>query len=528
MALTHVLMWDDEYGYRPVTVCEAALEHRETVSASRGIFICDICHQNVMFTMGRVRPRHFRHDSTALTKDCEQRSVQYECTQKYWTFQRYLHTLPLRLKQMAGQYRLELGFLALSEESLGLCRGKTLCINGQNSKGILYDIAERLQPECLTWLDVGTVPAESYSLSLEDGGALPPRWPHQVDGVNEMSLFDAASGKKLPPAPDVVVGKEYIVACRTNIHQCYAYDVSIVLISRKEHGWDGWNLYRVTARRFSKIAAHFFLRFRATLTKCPPRIFPLWPAFVRTPHLTYHNAQELFIFIEGDNAQVQLFPERHTYMQGNERARVFCFAAGSKKQMVTGVDDEYLLQVGRTHMLRYDYFIRKELNQTAFLPEVTVTDPQGTVLNENQIETQPSGIIVQVFAPFDGEAWLEKDGFLLTRIELKGGEKRELKVNRGQTLTIFQGLDRIRSIHFYRPKGKNFGDVCNKESLDDALLCRRLQRMTGDEVPAAHILGMAVQSFREYRATCAWLLMRKAEGRISARALSLIRTLMSE
>lgn len=135
---------------------------------------------------------------------------------------------------------------------------------------------------------------------------------------------------------------------------------------------------------------------------------------------------------------------------------------------------------------------------------------------------------IRISASFDGEVWLEHDGFLVNRKKLKGGDELELTVNTGQTLAIFQGLDRIRSIVFARPNLSRPGVGLNKGLWNDALLCRRLRRLTGDEVPTVHALTEAVRFFQSYRATGAWLRMRKAEGSISARALSLLLTLMNK
>ena len=86
----------------------------------------------------------------------------------------------------------------------------------------------------------------------------------------------------------------------------------------------------------------------------------------------------------------------------------------------------------------------------------------------------------------------------------------------------------IRSIVFARPTLSRPGVGLNKGLWNDALLCRRLRRLTGDEVPTVHALTEAVRFFQSYRATGAWLRMRKAEGSISARALSLLLTLMNK
>lgn len=529
MSLSHVLMRAGKHGYRPVTEAEADQKYPATVSADSGIFICEICSQPVTFTAGKVKVRHFRHSSKAENKDCEERTVQYGNALPIYGFQQALHTLPLRVVQVAGRYRLELGLLALSGEHLMQYSGHMLLIEGQHTKPFSYDIEERLLPDRLTWLDVGNVPAKSYQLSLSGGMRLPFRWPRQVDGMSDITLFDAETGKRLPPFPDVEVGREYIVAIHGRSNPWNMGDVSVKYLSPHEHGWKGWVLLSAKALRFTKLSARFFLQFQAILTKhTAPNIFPLWPAFVRTPHLIYYDAKELFIFIGGEDTTVHLFPATNVSEFKRGRARIIRFAPGRRKQMVTDACAGQLLEIGRSHMLRYDYFIRRELEQTAPRPIVMVTDQRGTMLQKDWIEGVPRGTAIRVLAPFNGEVWLENGGILSDQRELKGGEELELKVNPGQTLTIFQGLDRIRSIVFARPNQQGPEGGHNKESWYDAQLYRRLRRLTGDEISATHLLAEAVLFFRGYRATGAWLRARKAEGRISARALAQLRMLMEE
>lgn len=524
MSLSNVLMWTDKHGYRPVTELEAAQVYHETVSAHSGIFICGICTQAVTFTAGNIRVRHFRHNSAAENKDCEERSVQYGNAQPNYRFQQTLHTLPFRLTK---KYRLELGLLALSKDCLIRYSGQTLRIAGQGTKTFSYDIAERLLPERLTWLDVGNAPAKSYALSLPAGLSLPSQWPHQVDGIDTIALFDAETGKRLPPRPDVEVDREYIVAIRGKPYWIPPSDASQKIIPPHEHGWSGWTLCKVKALRFSKMAARFFLQFQAMLTNRVPSIFPLWPAFVRTPHLIYHDAEELFIFVGGEDTKVRLFPPASQAILKSGRARIIRFTAGIRKQVLTGASAQ-LLEVGRTHMLRYDYFIRRKFDQVAPLPEVKITNSHGAVISEDWVESISPGSTIGIFAPFDGEILLENDGVIFDRQKLKSSEELRLKVNTGQIVTIFQGLDRIRSLVFARPGQKRFEGGQNKALWDDALLYRRLSHLTGDEVPAVHLLAVATNFFRGYRATAAWLRMRKAEGRISARALTQLRALMEK
>ena len=524
MSDSHVLMWAGDRGLRPITSAEADKLFPKTVAARSEIFICELCHQYLTFTSGNIRERHFRHSKTAENKECEERAVQYGNALPTYGFQQTLHTLPFRL---TGKYRLELGLLALSEDCLIRYSGQTLRIAGQGINTFSYDIAERLLPERLTWLDVGDTPAKNYNLYLSEGSPLPPQWPHQVDGMDTLALFDAETGKRLPPRPDVEVAREYIVAIRGKRCWIPPSDVSQKTIPPHEHGWSGWTLCKVTALRFSKMAARFFLQFQAMLTNRAPSIFPLWPAFLRTPHLIYHDAEELFIFVGGEDAKIRLFPPASQAILKSGRARIIRFIAGVRKRVLTGASGQ-LLEVGRTHMLRYDYFIRKKLDQIAPLPKVKITNSHGAVICEDWVEGISPGSTIGILAPFDGETLLENDGVIFDRQKLKSSEELRLKVNTGQTLTIFQGLDRIRSLVFARPGQKRFEGGQNRTLCDDARLYRRLSRLTGDEVPAVHLLAVVTHFFRGYRATGAWLRMRKAEGRISARALAQLRALMEK
>ena len=58
MALTHVAMWNN--GWKDITIEEAIKLHPGgLVSAKSGLFMCKLCHQNVMLTDGRIYRRYF-------------------------------------------------------------------------------------------------------------------------------------------------------------------------------------------------------------------------------------------------------------------------------------------------------------------------------------------------------------------------------------------------------------------------------------------------------------------------------------
>ncbi|WP_165067563.1 hypothetical protein [Desulfovibrio sp. ZJ200] len=540
MALSHVFMWKDKYGYQPVTVDEAVEHYTYTVSAKSKLFICGICGQGVTLTAGEKKIRHFRHDQAAQNKECEDRSQAYEYSQSTNRLPAKIQTLPLRLIRESGHWRLELGLLALQETALKKYGQKLLCILNSKGKKYKYNLIERLYPNRLTWVNVGEQSSEYFQLFFSDGSSLPPLWPQRIDGLDDITLFEAETGRRLPFFTDVEVAKEYLAVIRGRFDPGSRLDVRADRVL--EHGWHGYDIYRVQALRFSKEAASFFIRLKANLKKQVPLIFPLWPVVIRTPHLIYHDADELFVFLGGEGIgkeiKVQAFPSISLVSTvERETARLIRFACGIRKQMVSGGSDTPLLQLGRfSHPLHYDYFIRQSFDQTASLPKVTVTDHKGNELEGDWLEGLRPGTRLYVKGPFDGEVWLQSGGSpLVDRRTLKGGEDLELKAGMGQTLVIFQGLDCVRTIVFARPGQKRQGTEAPEQTKNgsavgwtDTQLCRRLRRMTGDEVEASRPLAEFIHFFRGWRSVEMWLRQRQAKGNISKRAKTLLYTVMQE
>ncbi|WP_294556726.1 hypothetical protein [uncultured Mailhella sp.] len=533
MSLSHVLMWSDKYGYQPVTEYDAARDCPYTVSARSKIFVCGICGQGVTFTAGRERIRHFRHDQAAQNKDCEDRSQTYGYNLPFSSFSARICTLPLRLRtEGPGRWRLELGLLALQKAVLEGCTRKLLCIENDRGETYRYNLKDRLQPDRLTWLDAGDYPSKIFRLSLDDHSALPSLWPQSADGLADVTLFEAETGRRLPFFPDVQVNREYIAVFRERFDPGYCFNVRVTLIPRSVHGWFNCDVYRVKTLSFSREAASFFLRLRANLKRQAPLIFPLWPVVIRTPHLIYHNADELFIFLEGENVSVQSFPRVPLpEIVHRDSARLIRFACGIRKQLVSGTSDAPLLQLGRfSHVLRYDYFIRQPLDRATSPPGVTVTDHKGNELKGDLLEGVRPGTLLYVRGPFDGEVWLKSEDSPLTeRYTLKGGEVLELKAGMGQTLTIFQGLDSMRTIVFVRPgqtgestEGREQPKSDDASGWTDMQLCRRLKRMHGDEEEASRALAECLRFFRGWRLVEAWLRQRQSEGTVSRRAQILL------
>lgn len=535
MALTQVFKWTDKDGYLPVTTEEAAMEYPYTVSARSKLFICGICGQGVTFTAGQIVTRHFRHDQAAQNKECEERSRSYGSSPSTSFTPQKIHTLPLRLVRQATPWQLELGLLALQDNVLSRCIHQTLCIETDERKKYTYNLQDRLHPNKLAWLYAGDQPATYFQLSLSNG-SLPPLWPQRVDGLNDVTLFDVKTGQRLPFFPDIEVGKEYYVFIRGSFNlKDFCSDVRVEYIRESIHGWHDCKIYKMKALRFGRESASFFIQFGAHLRQRASLIFPLWPAVLRTPHLIYHNAEKIFVFLYGDNVQFKSFPAGAlTYIIKQEKAYLALFSCGMRKQVVSGDFSTPILHIGRfSQTLRYDYFIRQSFTQTAPLPIVTVKDAKGNELKEDAIEDVRPRTLLQVQGPFDGEVWVRSSSSPLTeKWTLRGGQPLNLKVRSGQKLTIFQGLDCVRTITLGHPEqekqtssGLSTAQADRLVGWTDTQLCRHLRRMSGDEIEAPRVLAQALHFFKGWRSVERWLRQKQGKGHLPRRALMFLTTL---
>ena len=113
MTLTHVCIKEGSR-WRRITEEEAEREYPcGTVSAWEGIFKCELCGQNVIFTADSdYKRRYFKHSRGDLVKDCPERLEQSSQSSDPLEFKAGVYDLPLRIRICSDtHFRLELGFL---------------------------------------------------------------------------------------------------------------------------------------------------------------------------------------------------------------------------------------------------------------------------------------------------------------------------------------------------------------------------------------------------------------------------------
>lgn len=510
MSLTHVCVWDPDVGYRRISASEAsALYPRHTVSAHSGIFVCELCAQNVCFTAPGLNARHFRHDSAEQNKTCEDRQQAYEHAITSLTSP----ILPIRITVKDGSFRLELGFFALPHTSGGRPQCEKIKIRVNANQHYEYSF-ERIEAAGITYLDIGSQPSSKYQIEYTfPSPELKKFWPSSISGINAKgSFFDATSGKILYSQGKAYANQSYYLLQQSRL---YSYevssDISVQEISHVQvfsYGTSTWYLYKIRAKRFSASAARFFLQRSIFLTESPAKFYPIWPVCKQAPYFIYHNQTELFFYLSGSSAELKLYPTLSS--------RSWPFQSGKLIQLHTS-NREQLLSLGASGALGVSYLIRQNISSTASAPIVKVTDTNSAFLDQDVYFKLPKEKRISILAPFDGKVAILRNGRLIFLQRLSAGECTIIDaLSLGTELQIYQGCDCVRVLHFEREK-----HPVDSTAEDDALL-QRLLSCQGSMVSVPHSLGAIATSLTHYPKVRQWLYATIRKGEISQSAYRLL------
>ena len=241
-SLTHVCMWS-EHGWKKITACEAARLHPGgMVSAASGLFMCELCGQYVILTEGEKNVRHFKHEKSEKSKDCPERTGGLSVCMTYNVKE---YELPIRICNITGnQFDLELGLLYVPQSILQEQKIQHVAIQplGSQDDQYIYSFA-RLNPETLTYVYIGNIPAPKYKLNVDSG--LRCFWPQYVRGIDcSGSIFSQKAGKKLPDGVDVQVGNSYYLLCAKRVYP-NSSDIEIKKICEKRVSKYTWYIYKL-------------------------------------------------------------------------------------------------------------------------------------------------------------------------------------------------------------------------------------------------------------------------------------------
>lgn len=505
-SLTHVCMWA-ESSWKPITVEEAAKLHPGgTVSAHSGLFMCELCGQYVILTDGDIRKRYFKHSAYEKSKDCPERTfgAGYSIPYDY-----QYHELPIRITDIsASSFSFELGLLRAPIDSLS--KDFRIVIKPNGVSDICYIFSkERLNYDSITYLPIGKIPFEKYTISFQNGNdKLYEFWPAEIKGIDsEGTLFEKTSGKKVLYGADVEINKEYYLLKHGSINLRACKDMSIQKIMQKQIGWQTWTLYLISAADFNENTAKFFLDFHCRLTDYPISLQLVWPLYVEGNYLVKHNQNDMYLLVTGNVAVLKTFPSL--------KVRKFnCWNEHDKTPTIYEVDcsdRQQLISVGRSKTLKYTYFWKDELDEEGSIPEFLVTDLDGVQVTSGEINTLPSNKTLRFKSRFDGEIVVSINNHVVDKRKLKADKIIDLdELAFGLCIRVIIGLDVIWQL-----------DVKKQEVIviaDESEIMQRINNTSGKMIVAPHSLKNILVGMQRYPQVCQWIRLCIKKGVINEQA----------
>ena len=505
MPLTHICVWDSKIGYRRVTVGEACEMHPYGASARSGYFVCELCAQNVLLTAPGTNVQHFRHDPASPNKECDERQAYFDPT--YGRSLRSLnsHIMPLRIAVSGSAFSLELGFFYPPDKQACCDRIKIA-----NDLHQVYEYSfERIEQIGTTYLSVGSIPSQVYGVEYVNANATLKRyWSNKIQGVNVSgSFFDYNTGRILQSGGKAYAGNYYYLLQRNALYSCPA-DIEATEISRSQSSsFTTWYLYRIRIKKFSALSAKFFLKHAIFLTEKPTEFYPIWPPYTEDPYFIYHNSNEFYFFLCGDDAELKSFPAT-AKVTGTQDGKLYTLHTREKEQLVS---------FGKSGALGFSYLIKQPLEKVAHAPSVTICDYAGNILDENLYAKTPKQNLISVSCQYDGKAVVLRNNKTAYIHKLSAGETLIIDgLSLGTEIQFYQGCDCIRTLCFSRT-------VTDYDILaSDDVLVKKLRTCSGPVIPVTHAVASLGKKFTAYPQTKQWLYTVLRRGEIPRSAYRML------
>lgn len=497
MALTNVAMWTDK-GWKSVTKDEAIrLFPDDKVSAKSGIFMCRLCKKYVTLTTPGTNARCFKHSRGDIDKECDDRAL----SSPVQNFELHTFIPPMRIKIKNPQlYSLEMGLILppdiKDKKGSIIIKSDNLSIDG-----VKYDIS-RLSYDSLTYLQLGSAPAEKYTISVVESSL---SLPHSVDGIKKSgALFDYYTRKKLPDDADVVVNHDYYFLTTKKIYVPSNIIVAQICIM------NGWYIYKIRAKVFNRSNADFFFKYGYLLTEKQASLTFLWPEYILSPYVIRHKSDKLNLYIQGESIIPKIYPT------GNILYSKYCDSDNGVAVTVECNARQQLLSAGRTKVLRYTYLWKYNLDTYIGLPIVRITDIKGTEVIAGENSKLPEKRILQIITQFDGYVEISKDDWVIEKRKINASVVSEIdQIQFGMCIRIFQGLECVYSISYVRQK--------LNASADEEEILQQLQSAGGKMIPISHLFGVVAKKYNGYPLIQKWIYSQIRNGFISEKAYKLIR-----
>lgn len=505
-SLTHVCMWHDN-SWKAITAEEAATLHPGgTVSAHSGLFMCELCGQYVILTDGYKRKRYFKHSAYEKSKDCPERTFGAGYSIPYDS---QYHELPIRIKDISiSSFRFEIGLIRAP--IISLSKDFRIEIKPKGVSDISYVFSkERLNYDSITYLSVGEVPFENYTINFRNGSnKLHEFWPAENNGIDpEGTLFEKDSGKKILYDADIEIKKEYYLLKRGSRTVRACQGMSIQEILQKQIGWQTWTLYAVSAYDFNEDTAKFFLDFHCRLTDYPISLQPVWPLYVEGNYLVKHSQNGMYMLVTGNVAALRTFPSASVrkFDYDNEK---------DKTPIIYDVDcsdRQQLISVGRSKALKYTYFWKEALDKEGFVPEVLVTDLDGIQVVSGEMNSLPQNKTLRFKSVFDGEIVVSINNRIIDKQKIKADKIIDLDgLAFGLCVRVIIGLDIVWQL-----------DIKKQAVIvvdDENEILQKINNAFGKTIKVPHSLKNILVGMKRYPQVCQWIRLFIKKGVINEQA----------
>ena len=489
--LNNVCMWSSD-GWIKITAEEVAKNNvlmKKSSEHSR-LFRCEICRQYVRFINGNVQKPHFRHSASEQDKECKDRSQQNLSVYDANTFTRPRHDLPIKICVDEGTFYFEIGLLRLPNELFNKILKSYLTITAKHFER-KYSLSDCLIEDDITWLQVGNIFDESYTLALEPTCTeIFFYWSREIEGVNKNhgTLFDARNGRKIPFDSDVQINKRYYLLTKSNFINSPA-SVDIISVADKSVYNEIWRLYEVKATAFTEGAANFFWNYGCRLATKPISIKSIWPTYITEPYIICHDSPSMFFYLSGD-VITGFFPSaKNSVLSDKDNAHLLKVECNERQQ---------IMAIGHMQPSQYIYLWQGLPSSKVALPKIIVTDIFDNVVFGGIFSELPKNAILQVFTEFDARIVIRKNETVMNQIFIKADSQTDIdSLGFGMEIKIFQGLDCVWQIRYERLE-ETF-------SFYDEKLYRLLERSRGKLVKIPHTWGNVADKLGDYPKVKNWL-----------------------
>ena len=490
MSLRHVRMWCKDK-WESISSHEASELFSRSVKASEKRFICALCKQWIIFVSSTKRSSHFKHSKSEQDKECEDRARALAKGERIFSRKAIADTI--RVCVSGNGLYVEIGFPPMStalfddaeklEAKVHIMVGeKTLLTKNINEHNFSSNRTE--------FHPIGNVFLNKYTLKVTPDEFVTqyPQLNRELDGINlEGTLFDyqsdVQSGPKIPLEDTIEIKTKYYLLTNRHVGNCNDVDVKKIAHDK------ACTLYLVYAKKITNESIMFFFTFKYNLISSS-KLIPAWPIVQEVDQQIETNKQPLYFLFTGDS-HLTIEPE---YLKDQISINEFSVKNSGKLIHIKNISNIRMLWNAKLlKNIRISKNEKPTIRQLSFyyidseITKVNLNDEPISIYTDDQ---KPLDNGVHAYLPIKKRLHIKTvyDGKVIHRREnretrlckkLKAAQPTILEmITWGDTIEIYQGLDKVAALSFTRGK-KGF-------ATNDTNLYSTLLACHGRLVPFSH------------------------------------------